>query len=179
MAYAKYISIIDRRIATIKGVTLCFKAMEPLEVHPDIVEDVIAAGIVREDIFEAAMQGRVKPADELAVAAQIQEQESQLAESVAAPEEDSFDAILAEMEGHKAEQHAKAEAQALAEAEEAKEKSPAFDKAVFEAACREIIATNDPANLTPKGAPKASVVSDLVGFEVKAIQITNFLRHSD
>jgi len=179
MAYTKYVSILERRVATVKGVTLCFKPMIPLEVHPDIEEDVIAAGIVREDLFNAAMSGHAATQEELVAATSIQHQQDQVVpepEPIVIPDEDNFDSIMAEMEENKAEEHQRAEAKALMEAEEAKEKSPAFDKAVFETAVREIIAMNDPANLTPKGAPKAVVVSKLVGFEVKAIQIQNFLK---
>lgn len=184
MAYTKYVSIIERRVATIKGVTLVFKPMTPLEVHPDIEEDVIAAGIVREDLFNAAMSGNLSTQEELVVATAIRHQATEAGISAdEPPNEDEFDNIVSELEAHKAAEHAKAEQLALAEAEERAEaeaeKSPAFDKAVFEAAVREIIATNDPAHLTPKGAPKAKVVSDLVGFEVKAIQVTNFLKTLD
>jgi hypothetical protein len=178
--------------------------MQPLEVHPAIEEDVIAAGIVREDLFNAAMSGNLTPQDELTVATAIRQQANEGGKTADEPaNEDSFDAIVADMEAHKAAEQAKAEAVLLAEMEEAAdeeaeasrqergatqeedeaalaaevgEKSPEFNQAVFETAVRELIATNDPANLTPKGAPKAKAVSDLAGFEVKAIQITNFLK---
>lgn len=53
-----------------------------------------------------------------------------------------------------------------------------FDQAIFEAACREVIAKNDPADLTPKGQPKVSAVAALTGYnDLKALQITNFLKN--
>jgi len=178
---AKYVSIIERRVATTKGVTLCFQPMVPLEVHPVIEEDVIAAGLVREDIFNAAMKGDLAAVQAASVGASVGQQ---TLEAGTSPEtdEDGFDRVVEEMKAAKAEEAERAaaiaEMEARADAEaEASEKSPVFDQAVFEAGVREIIAKNDPASLTPKGAPKASVLADLVGFEVKSIQITNFLRN--
>ncbi len=49
----KYVSLVDRRIATLKGVTLTFQAGVPLEVPEKVVEDVVAAGLAREDQFKA------------------------------------------------------------------------------------------------------------------------------
>jgi len=186
---AKYVSIIERRVATTKGVTLCFQPMVPLEVHPVIEEDVIAAGLVREDIFNAAMKGDLTAVQAASVGASVGQQtlEAGISADEPAPvkpetDEDAFDRVVEEMKAAKAEDAERAaaiaEMEARADAEaEASEKSPVFDQAVFEAGVREIIAKNDPASLTPKGAPKASVLADLVGFEVKSIQITNFLRN--
>lgn len=202
---AKYVSIVERRIATTKGVTYVFQPMVPLEIHPDIEEDVIAAGLVREDIFEAAMAGRTIPTPEVAAEASFEQALETETRLLDIPDEDNFDTVLAEMKAEQAEREARTAAIAQAELEAelertadeeaeasriergttkeedhaflAGEKSPEFNQAVFETAVREIIAKNDPATLTPKGAPKARALSDLVGFEVKAIQITNFLKH--
>jgi len=202
---AKYVSIIERRVATTKGTTLLFKPMEPLEVPEIIVPEVLAAGIVREDLFKAAMSGQLKANDEALVAASLRAQAVEggitADEEPVISEEDAFDTIAAELALHKQEEQEKDEAVRLAELEAAadaeaeasreargtskeedaafleSEKSPVFDQAVFEAGVRELIAKNDPATLTPKGAPKAKVLSDLVGFEVHAIQITNFLKN--
>jgi hypothetical protein len=141
----EYVSLTDRRIATLKGHVLIFKARVPQAVPPGIEEELMAAGIV-----PVAVVGDV-PLRTLEEAIQ-EEQDARTAQD----EHDTAVAVAA-----------------------ITKKSPEFDQAVFEAAVREVIAKNDPDDLTEAGNPKVKSVEALTGFKVTPIHIRNFLKSTE
>jgi len=60
----KYISLVERRISTLKGVTLIFQPGVPTLVPAKIEEDVIAAGLVREDHLQAFTKAEPEVAED-------------------------------------------------------------------------------------------------------------------
>lgn len=141
----KYVSLTDRRIATLKGHVLLFKALEPTEVPAGIETELAAAGIVPEALLE------VMTARASAEAAMVKANKA-LDKQVDAPLETVLDD------------------------DDDAQPSPEFDKVKFEVAVREVIAKNDPDELTDAGNPKVKAVEALCGFKVTPIHIRNFLR---
>jgi len=51
-----------------------------------------------------------------------------------------------------------------------------FDRAVFEAAAAEVIAKNNPKDMTDAGNPKLKAIEAITGFPVKAVHVMNFMK---
>jgi len=175
-----YTSFNDRTVATMMGVTYNFKAGVPVDVQENTIRDVEVAGITTTEAYNALIAGKAPPLPPEVEAAPVIETLTDDGEDL------DIEGELRELryaEAERKREWEEAEAIELAEkkaAEEAleaeKEKSPRFDQVVFEAAVREILEASNEGDLTPKGMPKAKLVSRLCGFDVQAIKIVQYCK---
>jgi len=199
-----YVSLVDRRVASTKGPCFTFKAMEPLLINENdaTIPDVEAAGVLTVAQMKAALAVSpdwsefqetapvavsVPDDTSLDVGEEDGDIEGEMRELRYADrlKKEAWEAARAKEDQAALEKALEAEEKldnqlevwkTPEEAPELAEKSPAFDQVVFEAAVREVLEAGDKQNLTPKGMPKAVVVSKLCGFDVKAIKIVQYCK---
>ena len=183
-----YVSLVDRRVASTMGPCFTFAAMTPLMINANdpTIPDIEAAGVLTlEQLRDALSQAHKLDGFEDKEPAPAAPEPEPISLLDVADEDHDIEGELrtlryAEAERKRKWKEAEAAEAALA-AEEARypdavEKSPAFDQVVFESAVREVLESGQEKNLTPKGMPKAAVISDLCGFEVKAIKIVQYCK---
>jgi len=182
-----FISLVQRRVATTLGPCFTFQPGEPQWINDNdaCLPLIVEAGILTVDQLKESLKDLPNFEDLEAPKPAITEAPVNALDTY--EEDDDIEGELrtlryAEAKRKKAWAEAEAEEKAAIEAEkkaEEKEKSPAFDQVVFEAAVREVLEAKNPLNLTPKGMPKAKIISDICRFDVKAIKIVQYCKTLD
>ena len=179
-----FISLTQRRVATTLGPCFTFQPGEPQWIKDDdvCIPLIIEAGVLTVDQLKESLKDLPDFEDLEAPKTAIAEAPVNALDTY--EEDDDIEGEMRTLryaEAKRKEAWAEAEAKEKAEAEAkekalGKEKSPAFNQVVFEAAVREVLEAKNEVNLTPKGMPKAKIVSDICGFDVKAIKIVQYCK---